>query len=233
MAFVEDVTAQRCRITAGLAQLVHQCVQPRLRRVPGARLARVGVHHQVQPALEVVEHRQLFGQHQVDVRGAQFVALVAAGQARLDVADALEAEPADQAAGEAGQAIELGHRIGRAQRLDLGKGVFDLARFHHLAVLAHFHGVAAEGDRAPGRQADDRVAAETLAALDRFEQVGVRGVGQLQVHRQRRVQVRKDLAHDRDTGVQAGAVAVSGVLVELFGRNQGGLPSGGSGRGGG
>ena len=27
------------------------------------------------------------------------------------------------------------------------------------------------------------------------------------------------------------AVAVSGVLVELFGRNQGGLPSGGSGRG--
>jgi hypothetical protein len=39
---------------------------------------RVGMHDQVQAALEVVEHRQLFGQQQQDVRRAQ---LIAAGRA--------------------------------------------------------------------------------------------------------------------------------------------------------
>jgi len=40
-----------------------------------------------------------------------------------------------------------------------------------------------------------------LAAGDRLEQVGVRTVGELQVHRQRCVEVRQHLAHDRDAVV--------------------------------
>ena len=62
-------------------------------------------------------------------------------------------------------------------------------------------------------QADDRITTEAFAAFDRFEQVGVRPVGELQIDRQRRVEVGQDLAHDRDAGV-----AVSGLLLELFGR---------------
>src|SRR5690606_13786780 len=103
-----------------------------------------------------------------DVRGADLVARGVAGQARLDIADALEAEPADQAAGETGQAFQLRYRIGGAQGLDLGERIGDLAGVDHAAVLARFHGVATETDGAARRQADDRVAAGAFSALDRF-----------------------------------------------------------------
>lgn len=102
------------------------------------------MHDQVQPALEVVEHRQLVAEHQQDVGRAEFVRLRVRAQARLDVFDALEAEPADQAAGEPGQAFELGHLVFRAQAFDFGQRVSDLADFHHFAELAHLQHVAAE-----------------------------------------------------------------------------------------
>ena len=71
-----------------------------------------------------------------------------------------------------------------------------------------------------------------LAALDRFEQVGVRAVGELQVHRQRRVEVRGDLAHERTqplarrgeqgVGISGWRRGRSGVL--RGGRGHAGLP---------
>ena len=169
------------------------------------------MHDQVQPALEVVEHRDFGAEHQQDVGRAQFVVLLrAAAQARFQVLHALEAEPADQAAGEAGQAFDPRHRVRGAQALDLGEGILDLTRLDQFAVLGHVQGVAGEGVYAFRGQADDRVATEALAALDRFEQVGMRAVGQLQVHRQRRVEVGQDLAHDRNefyAGVSGGTGA--------------------------
>src|SRR5690606_24209608 len=78
----------------------------------------------------------------------------------------------------------------------------------------------------PGRQADDRVAAEALAALDGFEQAGVRAVGELQVDRQRRVEVGEDLAHDRDAGM-----AFSGGASEFVLRGHAAFPRGSGGQG--
>src|SRR5690606_22347569 len=162
-----------------------------------------------------------------DVRGADLVARGVAGQARLDIADALEAEPADQAAGETRQAFQLRYRVGGTQGLDLGERIRDLAGVDNTAVLARFHGVATEADGAARGRADDRGAAETFAALDRFEEIGVRGGGQLQVDRKRGVEVGQDLADDGDAGV----AGFSGVALELFGRDQGRLPSGNTGHG--
>ena len=48
-----------------------------------------------------------------------------------------------------------------------------------------------------GRQADERIASETLAADDRFEQEAVRPIGQLDVERQRGIEVRERLEDER------------------------------------
>ena len=178
---LDQSPAMRLTSRAALAQAMRQRVQPAVGARPCLRLARVGVDDQVQPALEVVEHRQLVAEHQQDVGRAQLVRLRVRAQARLDVFDALEAEPADQAAGEAGQAIELRHLVQRAQAFDFGQRVFDLTAFHDFAVFANFERMATEFVHPPRRQADDRIAAEAFAALHRFEQVGMRAVGQLQV----------------------------------------------------
>ena len=128
IGFIQRLAVQRFRIRrAAVAQPVFERVQPARRLRPGLWLRGIGVHDQVQPALEAVEHRQLLGQHQQDVGRAQFVRQAAVAQARLDVFHAFEAEPADQPAGEAGQAVDLRHRVGQAQALDFRQRVFDLA----------------------------------------------------------------------------------------------------------
>ena len=99
-----------------------------------------------------------------------------------------------------------------AQALDFGERIGDLARLDQLAAFGDEQRVPGERVHALRRQADDRIAAEALAALDRFEQVGVRAVGELEVDRQRRVEVGQHLAHHRDAGVAGG-----GELLELFG----------------
>ena len=179
------------------------------------------MHDQVQAALEVVEHRQLFGMQQQDVRRAQLVAATRRRQARFDVADALKAKPADQAPGEAGQTGQLRHRVGAAQGLDLGERIGDLAGFHHGAGFADGQGMAVEGIHPARRQADDGIAPEAFAALDRFKQIGMRAVGELQIDRERRVQVGQHFTDDGDAGV-----AFSGLLLELLERDQDDFPSG-------
>ena len=112
-----------------------------------------------------------------------------------------------------GRPSSCGTECSAAQALDFGERIGDLARSRPVRRARVTYSVwPRERVHAPRRQADDRVAAEALAALDRFEQVGVRAVGELQVDRQRRVEVGQHLAHHRDAGV-----AVSGVLLELLG----------------
>ena len=60
----------------------------------------------------------------------------------------------------------------------------------------------------------------------------MRGVGEFQVDRERRVQVGQHFAHHRYTGVGAGRVALLSVLLELGVRDQNGFPSGSRGSGG-
>ena len=227
VAFVQHVAGDRRGIGAGLAQLGGQRIQPRLRPFPRTRFAWIGVHDQIETALEVVEDRDFLRQHQQDVGRTEFVRLVARGQARLDVADALEAEPAHQAAGEPWQVRQARHRIRRAQRLDFGERVFDLACLDQLALVTDFQAMAMEGDHAPHRQADDGVATEAFAAFHRFEQVGVRRVGKLQVDRERRVQVGQHFTDNGDA-----IEAFSSELLERVVRDQAGFPSGTRWRGG-
>ena len=58
-------------------------------------------------------------------------------------------------------------------------------------------------------QADDRIAAKTLAALHRFEQIGVGAIGQLEVDRERGIEIGKGLEGNGNA-----VVAFSGQPVE-------------------
>src|SRR5690606_34627522 len=122
--------------------------------------------------------------------------------------------------------IQLRHRILLAQHYHLGQRIGDLAALHHFAQFAHFQRVAAEAVDAARGHADDRIATEALTALDRFEQIGIRAVGELQVDRKRRVQVGQYFTDDGDEIVQGCAMAFSGQLLELLLRDQDGFPSG-------
>jgi len=99
-------------------------------------------------------------------------------------------------------------------------------------MVADFHVQAMEGDHALGREADDGVAAETLAAFHRFQQVGVRGVGEFQVDREWRVQVGQHFAHHGHAGVGRGRRELLSVLLEWGVRGQNGFPSDAQGSGG-
>src|SRR5882724_10445314 len=59
-------------------------------------------------------------------------------------------------------------------------------------------GIAAHFDARLGRQADEGIAAETLAALHRLEQIGIGLVGQLEVNGKRGIEIREGFEHNRD-----------------------------------
>jgi len=216
VGLAQGIGRQHVRVAGtAVAQPVDQRIQSALGAGPGLRLGRVGVDDEVQAALEVVEHRHFFAQHEEDVGRVELIGQHAAvgqraGQTRLDVTDALEAEVADQAAGERRQAVDFGHRVGGAQTFDLAQRVGHVAGFDQLAEVAHFQAVAAEGVAAPCRQADDRMPAPGLAAFNGLEQIGLWAVGQLEVDRKRGVQIGQDLAHHRDAGVAFGGESGKG-----------------------
>jgi hypothetical protein len=116
----------------------------------------------------------------------------------FDVAHRVVAEGADQAAAEARQAGQVGHLEARHE---LGNEAHRVAVVASLgdAVAAEHHDRALDHrDARAGSQADEGIAAEALAALHRFEQVGVGVVGQLEVDRQRRVEVGEGFERHRD-----------------------------------
>src|SRR3546814_15153398 len=84
---IERLGIARTAVAQAMDQLVEPAVGARVR----LRFGRVGVDDQVQPALEVVEHRDFLAEHQQEVGGAEFVGLLAGCKPRLDVLDALEA----------------------------------------------------------------------------------------------------------------------------------------------
>ncbi len=155
-------------------------------------LARVGVHDQVQLARQVVDHGQLFGDHQLDVRQAQFVARAGVGQLALDVAHRVVAEVAGQAAAEARQAGTQRHLEARLILLDEVERIA-LVRFDYFAVLDDLGEIAGGAQQRVGRQADEGIAAEALAAHHRLQQEGVLAgvlrLGQLEVERERGFEV--------------------------------------------
>ena len=222
IAFVERLRIERLRIArTGMTQAEGQLVEPAAGLRVGLRLRRIGMHDQVQATLEVVEHRDFLAEHEQGIGRAELVGLVVHGEARFDPADRLEAEIADQATRECRHVRQFGDAILPAQGIDLGQRIGQLARLDDFAKLLDAEGMSTQRIHAPARQADDRVATPVLAALHRLEQVGVRSIGQLQVHRQRRIEIRQHLARNRDA-----VVALRGVGVEFFLADHGGGTSG-------
>lgn len=133
------------------------------------------------------------------------------GQAFFHVAHAVVTEVADQASIETWQAGHGGHLVARLELLDESQrvGAIEALGFH--AIDADPHLMVVDPQHRAARQADDRIAPPFLAALHRLQQVGVRRVGQLQVDRQRRVEVGKGLEGQRDA-----VVAIGGQPQEFF-----------------
>ena len=111
-------------------------------------------------------------------------------QFALDIAHAVVAEVADQPAIEARQAFDRRNAVALLEGLDEGQRVLDLAGLGLDAISGDADAVAPHAQHGAAWQADDRIAPH-FAALNGFEQIGVRRIGQFQVQRQRRVEVGK------------------------------------------
>ncbi len=134
--------------------------------------------------------------------------LVIATELGLDAAHRVVAEVAGQAATEARQAG--GHRGLQAllETLDEAQRIAFVA-LDDRTVGHHLGEVAGGADQRARRQADERVAAEAFAADDGLQQEAVALVAdQLQVQRQRRFEIRKGLADERDAVVAKGGQAL-------------------------
>ncbi len=209
------------------AQLAQALLGARIR----LGLGRIGIDNQVELARQVVDHGQLFAQHQLDVGQLQVVGRRGLGQARFDVAHGVVAEIAGQTAAEARQA--------RAQRdlvalLEGGDEVQRVAfvRLDHAAIGDDLGAVANRAQQRARMQTDEGIAPEALAAHHRFQQEGVRAavvrLRQLQVQRQRRLQVGQRLGDQRDA-----VVALVGQRFEFeFGHERSGRFAGRAGSAG-
>ena len=190
-----------------------QVLQPLARFGEGFRLARVGVHDQVQLAGQVVDHRQFFGHQQLDLGQAEVVRRRRIRQPRLDVAHRVVAEIAGQAAAEARHAGTDGDLVARLESGDEFKRI-TFGALHHFIVFQHFDAVAEAAQQGRGRQADEGIAAEALAADHRFQQEGILagalGLGQLQIQGQRCFQVGEGFGDQRNA-----VVALRGQRLEF------------------
>ena len=153
----------------GQAQRAQQFAQAVTGVLVSPRLGRVGKHHQVQLAGEVVDHGDFLGQEQQHVGAAEGVGLEpAARQAPFYPAHRVVAKIANEAAAKARQA---------GQRRGLGAlevGAYKLKRIAACAlddiVAAQHADLAATRDTAHRRrEADKGIAAKALAAHHRFE----------------------------------------------------------------
>ncbi len=154
---------QRQRNRHVVPQLAAQLVQACMRFLQRIRHCRVGVYHQVELAGQVVHYRQLFRQHQQDVRRADRVRLLRCGQPFLDIAHGVVAEVAHEATGKARQ---TGHWRGveaRHETVDEAQRVAFVA-FDHLVAVFHLHALPLHAQTGGGGQANEGVTAEALAA---------------------------------------------------------------------
>ncbi|MNO70925.1 hypothetical protein D3C76_618250 [compost metagenome] len=194
-----------------LAQLFQQLFELGQAIFVGVFLGRVSQYDGVHLARQVVEHHHGIGNHQQDIRHAQRVRIRALAQAFFHIADAVIAEVTDQAAIETWQAGNGRHLVTILEGLDECQWVFHLVPFDFLAVMGNHDLVTMHAHNRAAWQADDGVAPPLLAALHRLQQIGVGLVGQLQVDRQRRVEVGQGFAGKRDT-----VIAGSGQTQEFF-----------------
>ncbi len=177
-----------------------QLLQPLLRTGVRVVLAGIGVDDQGDLAREVVDDRELVGQQQQHV--GQIVeraraSRLAQRELALDVPHGVVAEIAGEPAAESRQP-GLRRRPEAAQELAEERERVAFMALDDAACILDFGERPAHAQPHLGGQADERVAAEALAAHDRFEQERVALLRELQVQRQRRVEVGERLEDERD-----------------------------------
>ncbi len=165
----------------------------------------------MQLAGEVIEYHHRVGDHQQDIRRTQRVRVGTVAELTLDVAHTVVAEIAHQSAIEARQPFDRRNPVALLEGLDEGQRVLDLQAFRLDPIDGHPHLIAVNAQHGAARQSDDRVSPPLLTALDGFEQIGVRRVGQFQVQRQRGVEVGERLERQGDA-----VVAFVGQTQEFF-----------------
>ncbi len=139
--------------------------------------------------------------------------LVVLVQARLDVTHRVVAEVTGQPAGEARQ---TGQRCDLEARLVFLDEVQRIGDF--LCGLACRRGqrdlFAAHREARFGGQADEGITPEAFATLHRFQQIGERFIGELEIQRQRRVEIGEGLDRPAGCGCSlAGQVAWNSCSV--------------------
>ena len=127
-----------------LAQLRHQFVQPRIGLVVGAHNRRVYVDHDVELALEVVEHHDLVRHREQGIGRADDIGLGHFPQPRLDIADGLVTEIADQPAGKAWQSCNFGNGVACLEAARVIERVGNRFTLDRLTVLFHRYVMAGD-----------------------------------------------------------------------------------------
>ena len=195
-----------------LAQTVRQRIQPCLRRLKTARLARVGMHDQVHLAGKVVKDHHLFRAHQQNVWCAQrVISRCAVSQPWLNQAHRVITKISHQTAMETGQIRHLGYTNLAAVGLDPCQRIINHFLQHHLLIPPQTHLVPAHLDALTAGQTDNGVTPPLLTALNRLQQIGPRSIYQLMPHTQRRVEVGQQRAHQRHTVIFTQGVKIGGV----------------------
>jgi len=126
------------------------------------------------------------------------VGLPRGGELLFHVTNVFVAKTADQAAEKARQ-LRPGPALMRAWQAETkSRGLSCSAWLTSMPRPVLGTGMAAHLEAGLRGQADEGVAAETLAALHRFQQIGIGLVGQLEINRKRGVEIGKGFEDNRD-----------------------------------
>jgi hypothetical protein len=99
------------------------------------------------------------------------------------------AEHAHQSAAKARQVLKVRHTEARHELGDVGHRVGMLAPLGNAVAGEQQHRTPGDGNAGSGGQPDEGIAPKAFSTLHRFEQISKWRVGQLEVNRQRRVEV--------------------------------------------
>ncbi len=132
-----------------MSQTMRQSIETALRFGIRLWLIWIGVHDQIQAAFQIIEHGELFAQHQQNIGCPEFVFLVIAGsKPRLDIGNAFKTEIAHQTTRERGQCGNFRHAKTFTQCIDFLERIFQMYRVDVFAVFVDLHVVAIQTEYA-------------------------------------------------------------------------------------
>ena len=137
--------------------------------------------------------------------------MFAGGQFWLDETHGVVTKRANQTAAKARQAgqirdLEAGHEFA-----DIGHRIGMIAAFGDAVAVEQQDAAVFDANAGAGGEADERITTEALATVHRFQQIGIRFVGQLEINRERCIEIGKGFQRHRY------AVVASGVKPVEFG----------------